>query len=82
MATIREVINQLLQYPMDAPLHVLQGNALNHARAAQFIFPGEEGDVRGFVICSEAEFAASQQAQAEAAKEAQEDSEQEGAKAE
>ena len=79
---IRDVISQLLQYPMDAPLFVKQGDSLNHARAAEFIFSGEEGDVRGFVICSEADYAANQQEQAEAAKEAQEDSEQEGAKAE
>lgn len=73
MATIREVITELLRYPMDAPLFVLQGNAVNPARAAEFIFSGEEGDVRGFVICSEAELAASQQAQAEAEKVAQEE---------
>lgn len=82
---IRDVISQLLQYPMEAQLFVMQGDGLNPARAADFtvsgpvILNGEEVTFDkpqvGFVICSEAEFAAAQQAQAEAekAKEEQEE---------
>lgn len=75
---IRDVISQLLQYPMEAQLFVMQGDGLNPARAAEFTVSGPvilDGEAVnfdqpqvGFVICSEAEFAAAQQAQAEAEK--------------
>ena len=88
--TIREVISQLLHYPMEAQLFVMQGDRLNPARATEFtvsgpvILNGEEVNFDqpqvGFAICSEAEFAAAQQAQAEAELEAKK--EQEEAKAE
>lgn len=70
--TIREVITQLLQYPMDAPLFVKQGGTMFPAVPAQFTAHGEiniEEPQTGFYICSELELAASQQSEAVEAQE-------------